>query len=60
MDPYLCSLIDQLEQEHTLSASQWIQLLNGRTPELAAYLFGKITPCTDPVLRAYGLHPWTD
>ena len=39
MDPYLCSLIDQLEQEHTLSASQWIQLLNGRTPELAAYLF---------------------
>ena len=49
MDPYLCSLIDQLEQEHTLSASQWIQLLNGRTPELA-----------DPVLRAYGLHPWTD
>ena len=42
MDPYLCSLIDQLEQEHTLSASQWIQLLNGRTPELAAYLFVKI------------------
>lgn len=41
MDPYLCSLIDQLEQEHTLSASQWIQLLNGRTPELAAYLFEK-------------------
>ena len=36
MDSYLCSLIDQLEQEHTL------------------------TPCTDPVLRAYGLHPWTD
>ena len=41
MDSYLCSLIDQLEQEHTLSASQWIQLLNGRTPELAAYLFEK-------------------
>ena len=41
MDPYLCSLIGQLEQEHTLSASQWIQLLNGRTPELAAYLFEK-------------------
>lgn len=59
MDPYLCSLIDQLEQEHTLSASQWIQLLNGRTPELAAYLFENHA-CTDPVLRAYGLHPWTD
>ena len=40
MDPYLCSLIDQLEQT-PLSASQWIQLLNGRTPELAAYLFEK-------------------
>ena len=56
MDPYLCSLIDQLEQEHTLSASQWIQLLNGRTPELAAYLFEK----SRRVLRAYGLHPWID
>lgn len=34
-------LIDQLEQNRTLSKEEFIQLIDGRTPELASYLFEK-------------------
>ena len=33
--------IDKLEAEHTLRTSEWKQLLDGRTPQLAEYLFEK-------------------
>ena len=32
-------LIDKLKTEHTLSKEEWISLIEGRTPELSAYLF---------------------
>ena len=41
MDPWLYTFIDKLEAEHTLYASEWQQLLDGYTPQLAAYLFEK-------------------
>lgn len=34
-------LVDKLEQEHSLSLEEWRALLNGRTPELADYIFEK-------------------
>ena len=34
-------LIDKLEREKALTKTEWITLLNGRTPDLAEYLFAK-------------------
>ena len=34
-------LIDKLEREKALAKTEWITLLNGRTPDLAEYLFAK-------------------
>ena len=34
-------LIDKLEKEHILAKEEFIQLIDGRTPELAEYLFEK-------------------
>ncbi len=34
-------LIDKLEREHHLTKEEYISLIDGRTPELAAYLFEK-------------------
>lgn len=35
----LQELIDKLHIEHTLSKEEWVTLINGRTPDLAEYLF---------------------
>lgn len=40
-DSTLIRLIDKLEQEHSLSREEWIQLIRGRTEESAQYLFGR-------------------
>ena len=34
-------LIDKLGREKALTKTEWITLLNGRTPDLAEYLFAK-------------------
>ncbi len=39
--PELKTVIDKLEKEHTLSKEELISLIDGRTPELSEYLFGK-------------------
>ena len=35
----LYRLIDRLKEKRTLAKDQWVQLISGRTPELAEYLF---------------------
>ena len=35
----LYRLIDRLKEKRTLTKDQWVQLISGRTPELAEYLF---------------------
>ncbi len=35
------ALIEKLEREQALAKAEWIDLLNGRTPDLAEYLFAK-------------------
>ncbi len=35
------SLIDKLQQNRELTKTEWVQLIEGRTPELAEYLFGQ-------------------
>lgn len=37
----LFQLVDKLEREQKLSKKEWIRLIEGRTPELAEYLFEK-------------------
>lgn len=37
----LYQLVDKLESEQKLNKKEWIQLIDGRTPQLAEYLFAK-------------------
>ena len=41
MEEQLQTLVDKLEAQNRLNREEWIQLIKGRTPELAQYIFEK-------------------
>ena len=41
MEEQLQTLVDKLEVQNRLNREEWIQLIEGRTPELAQYIFEK-------------------
>lgn len=41
MEEQLQTLVDKLEAQNRLNREEWIQLIEGRTPELAQYIFEK-------------------
>ena len=41
MEEQLQTLVDKLEAQNSLNREEWIQLIKGRTPELAQYIFEK-------------------
>ena len=45
------NLIDKLEEDHILTKEEFIRLIDGRTPELAEYLFGKSACDPKTILR---------
>ncbi len=41
MEEQLQTLVDKLEAQNRLNREEWIQLIEGRTPKLAQYIFEK-------------------
>ena len=41
MQEQLQTLVDKLEAQNSLNREEWIQLIEGRTPKLAQYIFEK-------------------
>ena len=42
----MLKLIDKLKETKTLTKEEWVALIEGRTPELAQYLFGQAREST--------------